>query len=243
MYVFVWCIMFCCRSLLLRAPQPPLVLGPRILSWLMQHFRDVDCSAAMTERVLQLACVQHFTQQQQQLSCLAPAAATGSRKVLAAAVKQLPHEQLVLCCKALLSHPAAKTAAGRLVEGSSLSQAADAADVLQLHTAAGAIKQLQAYVDKGSSSSSSYSADATDTAVRVLEDSVWGAMQAYGRWRLGVVLLDILARFTGGIIHMQQAVLDKILLENSAPQSLYCRPHMKACQLYLQCICGCRKPV
>jgi hypothetical protein len=31
----------------------------------------------------------------------------------------------------------------------------------------------------------------------VLEEAVWGPMQSFGRWRLGVLLLHLLAEFTG----------------------------------------------
>eukprot|EP00878_Enallax_costatus_P018267 GHUV01019224.1.p1 GENE.GHUV01019224.1~~GHUV01019224.1.p1 ORF type:complete len:595 (+),score=213.77 GHUV01019224.1:204-1988(+) len=182
------------RALLLRAPQPPLILGPQTTDWLLQHFRDVDCSAAMTECVLQLACVEHF--RQQPLSCLAAAAATGRRKAVAAAVKQLQQDQLLQCCEALLSHPVTAAHNSTLNYGS-LQGAGQEQVVRATRTAASAaaVEHLQRFVRQDSSRSSRDEAAAA--AAKVLQDSVWAAMQSYGKWRLGVLLLDMLARFTG----------------------------------------------
>jgi hypothetical protein len=35
--------------------EPALLLGPQLSSWLLQHFRDADCSASMAERVMQVS--------------------------------------------------------------------------------------------------------------------------------------------------------------------------------------------
>ncbi|WIA28078.1 hypothetical protein OEZ86_010663 [Tetradesmus obliquus] len=43
------------RQLLLC--EPALLLGPQLSAWLLQHFRDADCSASMAERVMQLSCL------------------------------------------------------------------------------------------------------------------------------------------------------------------------------------------
>jgi hypothetical protein len=39
---------------LLRGPQPRLVLGPSCAAWLLSHFRDIDCSASMAQRAVQV---------------------------------------------------------------------------------------------------------------------------------------------------------------------------------------------
>jgi hypothetical protein len=48
-----------CRQLLLC--EPALLLGPQLSSWLLQHFRDADCSASMAERVMQVTCQSEHT--------------------------------------------------------------------------------------------------------------------------------------------------------------------------------------
>lgn len=180
-----------CRALLLRGPQPLLALGPKISDWLLQHFRDVDCSAAMMERVLQLSCVEQF--RRQPLSCLAAAAATGSRRAVAAAVKQLDQQDLLLCCNALLSHPAAATTSSADITSRSPGTAQP--DRSATTASMASVQQLQQFVKQDSDRNSN--AASTAAVAQVLQDSVWTAMQHYGKWRLGVLLLDMLARFTG----------------------------------------------
>ncbi len=43
-----------CRAVLLAGPQPRVVLGPSCASWLLEHFRDVDSSASMAQRAMQV---------------------------------------------------------------------------------------------------------------------------------------------------------------------------------------------
>lgn len=44
----------CGRAVLLAGPQPRVVLGHGCASWLLEHFRDVDTSASMAQRALQV---------------------------------------------------------------------------------------------------------------------------------------------------------------------------------------------
>lgn len=46
--------LFTCRAVLLAGPQPRVVLGPSCASWLLEHFRDVDTSASMAQRAMQV---------------------------------------------------------------------------------------------------------------------------------------------------------------------------------------------
>lgn len=141
----------------------------------------------------QLAYAEHF--QQQPLSCLAAAASSGSSSKLAAAVRKLAPAQLARCCGALLGRlPAAAldgaSGAGRPCRRSSGSLC-DTAEAAEGGLAA-AVAALQAVGSPGSSRSK-----AAGAAADVLHAAVWGAMQAFGSWRLGVLLLHLVASFTG----------------------------------------------
>ncbi|KAF6259140.1 hypothetical protein COO60DRAFT_1638610 [Scenedesmus sp. NREL 46B-D3] len=186
------------RQLLLS--EPVVLLGPQLSSWLLQHFRDADCSASMAERVVQLACVEHF--RTQPLSSLTAAATSGSRAALARAVAALPPQQLTRCCQALLAHPAlAEGASSGELRGSSSSKRSPAGKVHQDRAAStAAVAELQAFVRPSGGKqqrADKAAAAAAAAAAGVLEEAVWGAMQAFGRWRLGVLLLHMLAEFTG----------------------------------------------
>ena len=164
-------------------------------------------------RAVQLACVEHFLQQP--LSCLAPAAASGNRRKLRAAISALPHGQLQRCFAALAAAAAAQAsshgraalqpagmaaAAAGVVRGSSnelgaVNAAAAAGDAQQV-----ALAHLQAATGGTSSNRRGgqrpAEAAASDAAA-VLEGAVWAAMTAFQQWRVGLLMLSLAANFTG----------------------------------------------
>lgn len=141
-------------------------------------------------RCLQLACIEHHLQQP--LSCLAEAAASGSRKKLQAAIKRLPQGQLLRCFAALTSsaqqpagHSRAALAQHSITEVSAAQQAA--------------LSHLQAAV---SSKGARRGQDAAAAAASgVLEGAVWGAMTSFQQWRFGLLMLNLVAKFTGADTH------------------------------------------
>jgi hypothetical protein len=151
----------------------------------------------------QLACVEHF--RSQPLSCLASAATSSSRTALATAIAGLPQPQLMRCCQALLAHPSSAlvgdgSSSSAVTAGSGSSKASSAASAQQDTAAtAAALEKLRAFLHPagGKQQRADKAAAATAAAAGVLEEAVWGAMQAFGRWRLGVLLLHMLAEFTG----------------------------------------------
>jgi hypothetical protein len=201
--------------------------------------------------MLQVACVQHF--RQQPLSCLTVAAVTGKRSSLAAAVAGLSRQQLVSCCQSLLARLTAATqqaaassapaasAGGELgrpsrhsssarscqVSGQASAAAAGDVELVKMGATAAiaaAVVKLQAVTEHRVGSSPSAAAVAAARAV--LEDAVAAAMQAYGRWRLGVLLLHTVATFTGRCCSLSQraagpvaAVMRKHLYPAVVPSS------------------------
>jgi hypothetical protein len=128
--------------------------------------------------------VEHF--RSQPLSCLTAAASSGSRTALAKAVAALPHQQLTRCCQALLAHPSVTADEQDSSRNSS-----------STGTAAAAIKKLQSFVHPAGGKQQRADKAAAAAAAGVLQEAVWAAVQAFGRWRLGVLLLHLLAEFTG----------------------------------------------
>lgn len=53
-------------------------------------------------------------------------------------------------------------------------------------------------------------------AAAVLEGAVWGAMTAFQQWRVGLLMLDLLAKFTGGLM-MVVRVVCQLIQEVSLP--------------------------
>jgi hypothetical protein len=212
-----------------------LLLSRRYIAHNLEHacvLPDTDCSngahkkhkshtlptaAALPIPHLQLACVEHF--RSQPLSCLTTAATSGSRAALAKAVAALPHHQLTRCCQALLAHPSTAIAEdgssrNELPSGSGSSSKRSPAGKAQQNaagTAAGtaaALEQLQAFLHPaGGKQQRADKAAAAAAAAGVLEEAVWAAMQSFGRWSLGVLLLHMLAEFTGAALACAVSVL------------------------------------
>jgi hypothetical protein len=170
-------------------------------------------AAALLTLYLQLACVEHF--RSQPLSCLTTAATSGSRTALAKAVAALPHQQLTRCCQALLAHSATAitedgSSRNELPSGSGSSSKRNPAGKAQqgAAAAAAALEQLQAFLHPaGGKQQRADKAAAAAAAAGVLEEAVWAAMQSFGRWRLGVLLLHMLAEFTGAALACAVSVL------------------------------------
>jgi len=101
-------------------------------------------------------------------------------------VAVLSQQQRIRCCKSLLEKLAAVDQAGQAP--------AAAAAGPQAGPLAAALQHLKAVT---SLSGGSPSAAAMAAAAGVLEESVWSGTQAFGRWRLGVLLLQVVASFTG----------------------------------------------
>lgn len=159
--------------------------------------------------MLQLACVQHFLQQP--LSCLAAAAASGSRRKLRLAIKRLSYEQFHSCLKALssaMSRPSARiaqaplnnallgTAVGGCAPSASSSPALDGTG-RQLGLSA---QQQTACAHLQSALNGNCSDDVKAAAAAVLEGSLWGALGAFQLWQLGLLIMSIVAKFTGRLL-------------------------------------------
>lgn len=148
---------------------------------------------AIVLHCLQLACIEHHLQQP--LSCLAEAAASGSRKKLQAAIRRLPQGQLLRCFCALAS--SAQQAAGHSHAALQPQEEAPAQHSRAEMSAAqqAALAHLQAAV---SSKGARRGQDAAAAAASgVLEGAVWGAMTSFQQWRVGLLMLNLVAKFTG----------------------------------------------
>lgn len=133
--------------------------------------------------MLQLACVEHHLQQP--LSCLATAAASGSRRKLQRAIRALPQGQLLRCCSALATS----------AQASGLAPADSQPDVAAAQQAA--LAHLQAATASRGMRRGLEAAAAADNAPAVLEGAVWGAMTAFQQWRMALLMLNLVAKFTG----------------------------------------------
>lgn len=153
---------------------------------------------------LQLAYVEHHLGQP--LSCLAPAAASGSRRKLHAAIKALPPGHLWRCCQALTASVQAGTAAAAATSSADASAGSNSASSAAEVTAAqdAALAHLQGALEGNQGSrrgqGTGPASEASSAAAAVLEGAVWGAMTAFQQWRVGLLMLDLVAKFTGALI-------------------------------------------
>lgn len=164
----------------LQCHLPPCCCGPIKSLALLPCFLPLACS------VLQLACVEHHLQQP--LSCLATAAASGSRRKLQRAIRVLPQEQLLRCCSALATS----------AQASGLAPADSRPDVAAAQQAA--LAHLQAAAASRGARRGPEAAAAAGSAPAVLEGAVWGAMTAFQQWRMALLMLNLVAKFTGARI-------------------------------------------
>jgi hypothetical protein len=132
---------------------------------------------------------------QQPLGCLAGAAASGSRRKLQAAIKALPQGQLLRCCSALATAAQSTSQAGARAAGCVHQAGSGSSDTVAAVMAAqqAAVAHLQAAV----ASKGSGRGQEVPVAAAVLEGAVWGAMTSFQQWRLGLLVMSLVARFTG----------------------------------------------